>query len=141
MLTTLTTAWLAPLDATPSGSPAMDLWPVGSEWDVLRTPEWLGRPVLERLLAEPQDADLVGPVLWDRSSPALYWFLAPGATDSYPLQARLLARGTSLVVPISASDWGARVHWLHLPDREQLTGPAWLASALDTLHSAPAGRL
>lgn len=130
---TLTTAWLAPLDASRSGDTSMELWPVGTDWDVLRTPERLGQPVLKRLLADPQDAALVGPVLWDRGCGVLYWFLSPGATDCYPLEARLLARGTSLAVPISGR--ARTVHWLHLPDREHLTGPVWLASALDTLRS------
>lgn len=124
----LTTDWLAPAAAQPSGNPAVDLWPAGTDWDALRTPEWMGRPVLDQLLADGHDAALLGPVLWDRRAGYLYWLVAPGASDNYPDGARLLSHGSWLGAPICADVTAVR--WRHLPAAEQLTPPAWLAVAL-----------
>jgi hypothetical protein len=129
----LTTDWLVPAAAVPSGNPTVDLWPAGADWDALRTPEWLGRPVLEQLLADGQDVAQLGPVLWDRRGGCLYWLIAPGASDDYPDGARLLTCGSWLGAPVCAD---AAVCWLHLPDLPRLTPPVWLAAALDTNRPA-----
>lgn len=126
----LSPSWLAPVGSSRSGSPSLDLWPVGRSWDVLRTPERLALPVLDRLQNEPDDNARLGPVLWDCRSEVVYWLLARGASASYPPGARLLPSGSWLAVPASTGRQGTYAHWLHLPEQPLLTGPAWLAHAL-----------
>jgi hypothetical protein len=120
---------MAPQGSCPSGDPTLHLWPVGRLWDALRTPVAVGMPVLDRLLADPDDAALLGPVLWDRVAGHLYWLLAPGASDTYPRTAVLLPAGSWLAAPPVVGR-SRRVVWLHLPDCPRLTGPVWLAAAL-----------
>lgn len=129
----LTACWLAPTRAVPSGADAVDLWPAGAGWDAVVTPLDLGGPVLDRLASCPDDRQLLGPVLVDDGSAVLYWLVAPGASDDYPDQARLLGQGSWVGVPVSVD--ATAVRWAHLPDTEQLTPPAWLAVALwDQIH-------
>jgi hypothetical protein len=129
----LTTLWLIPAGARPSGADAVWLCPAGVGWDVVVTPAALGVPVLRRLLACPDDSLLLGPVLCDAGTGDLYWFVARGATDAYPDGARLLSRGSWVGLPMA---WDATaVRWLHAPDAQRLTAPSWLAVALwDQIH-------
>jgi len=127
--------WLIPAGADWSG-PVL-LLPVGVDWDCARTPAALGMPVLDRLLAEPCDAAMLGPVLWDREADLLYWPVQRGASDHYPAGVDLLRAGAWIGVPGSDGALSSRAVWLHLPDRAQCTPPVWLAAALDTARPAP----
>lgn len=127
---TLSAAWLVPAGSTFSKGGRTRLLPAGGMWDAVRTSESLGMPVLERLLADPDDAALLGPVLWDGCRQLLYWLVSPGSSDSYPETARLLGAGSWIAAPLTAGDSTADACWVHLPDHPIVTGPAWLASAL-----------
>lgn len=127
---TLATGWFTP--AQTAGDPTLPvmLMPAGILWDAVRTPLALGMPVLERLLADPDDAPQVGPVLYDGERGLLYWLVQAGATDTYPEPARLLAAGWWIVTPALMYDRSRTARWIHLPCERVLTGPAWLAAAL-----------
>ena len=58
------------------------------------------------------------------------WLLRPGSTDDYPDGCRLLAPGTWLPLP-HPQHTAHSLAWLHLPDSDVLTSPAWLAAALN----------
>jgi hypothetical protein len=106
------------------------LLPAGVLWDAVRTPVDLGMPVLRRLLADAKDAQLVGPVLLDDGAGCLYWFVSPGASDSYPLEAQLLGDGWWIAAPDVACGSSYRAAWAHLPAHPIVSGAAWLAAAL-----------
>nr|WP_134006478.1 hypothetical protein [Streptomyces sp. 846.5] len=135
---TISTGWLAPDGASNLTCSRSVLLPVGVRRDCLRTSAGLGMPVLERLLAEPADADQLGPVLWDHEQGVLYWLIQPGACDHYPAGVELLRAGTWIVAPDAGDIAVDRGCWLHLPDQHILSGPAWLAAALRSQHAEPA---
>ncbi|WP_042400275.1 hypothetical protein [Streptacidiphilus carbonis] len=111
---------------------------VGGDRPVVRVPDALGLPALARLLDEEADRGLVGPVLHHRPSQVTYWWVRPGSSGSYPDGCRLLATDALVVVPDPHADHCAVASWLFMPDREVLTGPAWLAAALDAERTSTA---
>ena len=130
-MTTLPVHWLTPLGATFAVDGRMVMLPVGEMWDVVKTPAPLAMPVLERLLADPEDAAQLGPVLFDARRELLYWLVSPGASDDYPPHATLLTAGAWIAAPLP---WGEPLRdacWLHLPQDPIVTGPAWLSAAFD----------
>jgi len=129
-VTTLSANWLMPTEGLPLDRRTV-LLPCGILFDAVRTPDVLGMPVLDRLLAEPADADVLGPVLWDQRGGLLYWLVSPGATDDYPDGARLLRRGAWISVPPPYGEATRDAAWLHLPEQRIVTGPAWLSAALN----------
>lgn len=129
-MNTLSANWLLPAEGVPLHRRTV-LLPCGTLFDAVRTPDSLGMPVLDRLLAEPDDADQLGPVLWDQRGGLLYWLVSPGATDDYPDGARLLGPGAWISVPPPYGEATRDAKWLHLPEQRIVTGPAWLASALN----------
>lgn len=130
----LSSAWLRPPGTMPVGDASetgLVLMPAGVLWDVVRTPIGLGFPVLGRLLADDHDSALVGPVLCDKANGWIYWLVSPGAGDSWPEDARLLSVGAWVVAPANAFLPTRSAAWLHLPDDPIVSGPAWLAAALN----------
>lgn len=103
---------------------------VGGDRPVVRIPDGLALPVLKRLLAHAADRALLGPVLHHPRSGATYWWVQRGATPDYPTDCRLLANRTAIPVPAPGSRPCTVAEWLHMPERQRLTGPAWLAGAL-----------
>lgn len=126
--------WLGPAPASTPGT-STALLPVSSSRPVLRVPDALGMPVVARLLGDCDDRLLLGPVLHHRLSRVTYWHVAPGATDEYPPGCRLLAADAYIAVPAPGAAFCTVARWIHLPDRERLSGPAWLAAALNTQHT------
>lgn len=135
--TTLNASWLIPQQSHRSRKGRsrvvhgdVVLMPAGVLWDAVRTPLNLGMPVLGRLLAHEDDAELLGPVLADRMRGWLYWLISPGCTDDWPDWARLLGADSWLGAPTTAFAPTPDATWLHLPDQRIVSGPAWLAAAL-----------
>lgn len=127
---TLSTGWLTPDSAQRMPGTGRVLLPTGLLWDCLRTPARLGVPVLNRLLADPADHALLGPVLWDDEADVLYWLVQRRHTDDYPAGVTLLRPGTWILAPDAGDVSIRQACWIHLPDGERLSGPAWLAAAL-----------
>ncbi len=133
--TTLSASWLMLPGVSARTRRRMVLLAAGVTWDAVRTP--LGyQPVFERLMANGHDRALLGPVLADTARGCLYWFIAPGATNDWPDEVLLLGAGSWLVAPRSVYDITPDARWLHLPDHPIVSGPAWLAAALDTARRA-----
>lgn len=128
---TLSAHWLTPLGATFAEDGRMVMLPVGAMWDVVKTPSPLAIPVLERLLADPDDTAVLGPVLLDARRELLYWLVSPNSTDSYPPHATLLRAGAWIAAPMPWSEPLDDAAWAYLPQYPIVTGPAWLAAALD----------
>lgn len=131
---TLSSGWLRPpgtLAVGDASETGLVLMPAGILWDVVRTPLAIGSAVLGRLLADEHDSALVGPVLCDSSNGWLYWLVSPGADDTWPDDARLLGTGAWVVAPANACLPTQSAAWLHLPDDPIVSGPAWLAAALN----------
>lgn len=127
-----TPAWLLP-GASCGASRATILLQVGTTAHALRCPQELAQPALERLLADPQDRVLLGPVLHHPHSGTVYWWVRPGASATYPDGCRLLDRPASVPAPTAGPGavFCTVATWLHLPAKAGiLTGPVWLASAL-----------
>jgi hypothetical protein len=127
----LSAYWLTPAGAVPARGGRVLLLPCGVLFDAVRTPVALGMPVLNRLLAESDDAELLGPVLWDGYRDLLYWLVSPGATDDYPDEAKLLGVGAWVAAPLPFGRATKDAAWLHLPEQRIVTGPAWLSAALN----------
>lgn len=130
-MSTLSANWLLPAEGELPPDRRTVLLACGTLFDAVRTPVLLGMPVLERLLADPTDADQLGPVLWDQRGGLLYWLVSPGATDDYPDGARLLGAGAWISVPPPYGHASKDAAWLHLPEQRIVTGPAWLSAALN----------
>ena len=125
--------WLLPPGVVAGPDRPVVIAQTGRTWDALCTPETLALPVLVRLHADDRDRMRLGPVLHDADARAVYWLLRPGSSADYPDSCRLLLSGTWL--PLPHPQRSARsLAWLHLPDTDTLTPPAWLAAALT--HSA-----
>lgn len=130
-MTTLSAAWLLPADPEdPFDGGAVLLSCGGPLFNAVRTPDALGKPVLDRILANPADADQLGPVLWDERGGLLYWLVSPGHSDDYPDGAALLSAGTWISVPPPYGEATRDAAWIHLPKQRIVSGPAWLAAAL-----------
>lgn len=133
--TAMSAGWLMPAGVAARTRHRMVLLPAGVTWDAVRTPLSY-RPVLERLVADDHDRALLGPVLADTARSYLYWFIAPGATGDWPDDALLLRTGSWLAAPRSVYDITPDARWMHLPDHPLVSGPVWLAAALDTTRRA-----
>lgn len=143
----LTPDWLLQSATTRDEDACAVLLAAGVTWDAVRTPAAMGRPVLDRILASPDDAAQLGPVLEDTLDGALYWLVSPGSTGSYPDSVRLLRTGSWIAVPAPGAARSRSV-WVHLPQGRNLTSAAWLATALsdwvevnDLMHDAYRGLL
>lgn len=130
-MTTLSANWLLPLEDELPADRSTVLLACGTLFDAVRTPSILGMPVLNRLLATTDDADLLGPVLWDQRGALLYWLVSPGASDNYPDGARLLSTGSWISAPAPYGHATRDAAWLHLPEQHIVSGPAWLSAALN----------
>ena len=102
----------------------------GYEWDAVRTPEEMGLATAERLLADPDDRRLVGPVLHSKRSGHLHWLIRTGSTANYPDGCLHLGVGNWIAAPGMHALHPDTVRWLHLPEPGVLTPAAWLAAAL-----------
>lgn len=129
MTAALWPSWLGPMPPVDVHLPTV-LIEVGGDRPVVRVPDELGRPTLERLLGHAPDRAQLGAVLHHRLSRVSYWWVRPGASTHYPDGCRLLADRTAIPVPAPGSTHCTVARWLHLPDEELLTGPVWLARAL-----------
>lgn len=121
--------WLMP-PGLQGGAEGTVLAPAGQLWDAVSTSVEAGMPVLDRLLADPDDRLFVGPVVGDALRGVMHWLVAPGASADYPEGCALLAGGARVVLPESAGEGVPCATWLHLPTHRVLSGPAWLAAAL-----------
>ena len=112
----------------------------GYAWEAVRTPQGLGLATAERLLADPDDRTLLGPVLHSRRSACLYWLIRPGSTADYPHGCQHLGVGNWIAAPCDRALHPDTVRWLHLPEPGILTSAAWLAAALHDTRHPTAGR-
>lgn len=129
MLTLATPTWLIPDGINPRG--IRWVLPAGHLWDAVRTPTALGRPVLDHLLDTWGDFTQLGPVLEDARGEWLYWLVSPGSSDTYPPGVRFLSTGAWISAPVFTEQAQGDAAWVHLPQEEILTGPAWLAAAIE----------
>ena len=125
----LTPDWLLQSTTTRDEDVCAIVLAAGATWDAVRTPAAMGRPVLDRILASPDDAAQLGPVLEDTLDGALYWLVSPGSSDDYPGGVRLLGTGSWIAVPAPEATRSRSV-WVHLPEQRIVTSAPWLATAL-----------
>ena len=121
--------WLLPPGVVAAPDRPVVIAQTGHTWDALVTPETLALPVLVRLHADERDRRLLGPVLHDADARTVYWLLRPGSSDTYPDGCRLLPPETWLPLP-HPKRCARSLAWLHLPQPDTLSSPAWLAAAL-----------
>jgi hypothetical protein len=103
----------------------------GITWDALRIPLTRGLALHYRLCSRPEVYGHLGPVAASDRSEATYWLITRGSTaDSWPSDCRLLAQGSTLVLPHRLVP-AASSRWLTRPARPvHLTRAGWLAAAL-----------
>jgi hypothetical protein len=103
----------------------------GHDWDALRIPSALGVCLWRKLASDPGTRGRLGPIVVSERSQATYWFIPTGTSDTaWPRYARLLTRGSWLLLPGQTADPRC-ARWLHQLDRPgQFTEAVWLAAAL-----------
>jgi hypothetical protein len=129
-LAALDSGWPVPAGTSRRATGQLVLLRAGVLWDAVRTPIDVGLPVLYRLVADPDDRALLGPVLADRQRGWLYWLVSPGASDDWPDDVRLLRTESWLAAPRFAFSITPHAAWVHLPGQHVVSGPAWLAAVL-----------
>jgi hypothetical protein len=129
------TAWLTPEGFTRCLDHPVVMWPAGVLWDAVRTPADLALPALTYLLHENQyERRRLGPVLHDTKAGQVHFLVSPGHSATYPPGCRLIGRGGWLSTPTDRGP-SNRFQWLHLPSTPRLSGPPWLAAALQHQHA------
>lgn len=129
------TAWLIPEGFTRCLDHPVVMWPAGVLWDAVRVADSLALPALTYLLHEnPYERRRLGPVLHDTQAQQVHFLVSPGYSAIYPPGCRLIGRGGWLSTP-TTRETSARFQWLHLPTTPRLSGPPWLAAALQHQHT------
>jgi hypothetical protein len=126
--------WLSPPGSIPSFDLPAVTWPAGVLWDAVRTPYDLAQPALNYLLGNAYERRRLGPVLHDVAAGQFYWLVTRGHSAAYPPDCRLIGRGGWVSAP-TVPPPGFRLQWLHLPSTPRLSGPPWLAAALQHQHA------